>query len=81
MSAEIQELKMRVEKLEACQNTHLLNCATSMGSVNAALASVTEKISGVLKNSDTMLVLLRYVVTPLIVILGALVGIKIVMPA
>jgi len=59
---EVEEVKVRVTKLEDCVSTMKVDIGKLLGS-----ADTTEK-------------LLKYCVLPLLIILGGLVGIKLVMP-
>jgi hypothetical protein len=52
-----------------------------LGDCKEAIARIEGKLEVLVGKSDSMKMLLQYVVTPLLVILGALIGVKIVLPS
>jgi len=61
-------------------NDRLDRIEQQLDKFNDEIKEVGTKLGELAGESRTMKMLLQYVVTPLIVILGALVGVKIVMP-
>lgn len=85
------ELSDRVCSLEAKSNDHetrittaesqiadiRTDCSKDMGSLSKSL---DDRIILLMKNSDNTLFILKWVVLPLIIILGGLIGVKIALP-
>ena len=75
----IAELRAKVAYL----NDEVTNMRTDIGEIKKEINKILIKlgnIEGKLNNYSTMSLLIKYVITPLIVILGTLIGAKIALP-
>ena len=75
----IAELRAKVAYL----NDEVTNMRSDINEIKRDISKIYSKLSnieGKLNSYSTMSLLIKYVITPLIVILGALVGVKIVLP-
>jgi len=72
----LEDVERRLTRVE----TVLEDVLNDMRDIIDDLADLREKVASLVGQSNTTLMLLKYVVTPLIIILGALVGVKIVFP-
>ncbi len=78
VESRVNELDGRVTRCEDHITDFRRDCDKDMTNLQCR---IDEKIELLIKNSDTIKMILLYVVLPLIVILGGLVGIKIVWPS
>ena len=69
MGEEIEELKERINRLN-----------DEIGELKEKVASLEAKVDMLIHENTTLKMLLQYVVTPLLIIVGALVGVKIAIP-
>jgi len=67
--ATLEDLERRMEEL----NDDITECKTS-------IATLTAKVEMLIESNKSMETIMKYVVTPLIIIVGALVGVKLVLP-
>jgi hypothetical protein len=60
--------------------TTITDLSTRVNTLEQKVAELDVKIEILSNNNNTMVTLIKYVVTPLLVIVGALVGIKLTLP-
>ena len=75
----IAELRTKVAYL----NDELTNMRGDISEIKRDISKIYSKLSNIearLNNYSTMSLMIKYVITPLIIILGALVGVKIAIP-
>ncbi|RLE62944.1 MAG: hypothetical protein DRJ38_08685 [Thermoprotei archaeon] len=83
MPDDIHEIIAELRAKVAYLNDEVTNMRGDISEMKKEINKILVKlgnIEGKLNNYGTMSLLIKYVITPLIVILGALVGVKIVLP-